>query len=144
MQGGNSNLNSCFGKKIVNMEGLELINLHDFDDFCLKNEMKIYEKAFENIAESKEVKKKCKMIVNDKSKMRELQIIFLIIKDKIKQETKTKSEGIAFQLMRIIMSCLDGAVFWEKLMLIIVCHKNKSIKVVLDDLIEINCIYEVI
>lgn len=126
------------------MDSFELLNLNDFDDFCLKNEMKIYENAFKDIAESKEVQIKCRMIVKDKTKMRELQIISLIIQDKLEDEIRKKRTGIAYQLLRIIMSCLDASMFWEKLALIIVCHKNESIKIVLDDLIEINCIFEVI
>lgn len=125
------------------MEDFNLI-LDEFDDFCLKNEVKVYEKAFKNIADSKEVQIKCKMIIKDKNKMRELEIIFLIIHQNIEQEIRVQRKGIAFHLLRIIRNCLEDSAFWEKLMLIIVCHKHKSIKLLLDHIIEINCIYEVI
>lgn len=115
--------------------------LVEFDDLCLKNEVKIYEKAFRNIATSKEVQKKIKMIVKDKNKMREFEIILAIIRLNFEDEIRTKKKAIAFHLISIIRNCLKDPTFWEKLCLIIACQKNRAIKIELDDVIA--SVYEV-
>jgi hypothetical protein len=120
----------------ANLEMEEAIN------YMRKTEVEIYEKILKNIAESKDVQHKCRLIMIDKEKIPELAAMLRVIEKNFKDEFRSERKGIAYHLVGIIVHCLaTSSDFWEKLFLIVGSQKNHVTLEALDSVINISSIY---
>lgn len=115
----------------------------EYDDFCINSEVELYETLFKNINNDKMLQQKCKILIEDKDKMRELEIIMIVIKNNFIDESRKDHKGIAYHLINILLNSLNNYQMWEKLVRIIGINRNKDVKKALDDIVGINCVYQV-
>lgn len=104
-------------------------------------EIKIYRNLLRNISTCKDTQNKWMLVMQDRGKVKEMEILFIIINESFKEELKMGQKGIAYYLIGIFMHCLKSYEFWKKLALIIGSERYKSTREALKDVIEINCIY---
>lgn len=121
---------------------IDKLIISDCEDFLLKSEIKAYKHLLKNISTSKEIQQKWRLVMLDRKKIKELEILALIIKESFEEELKTDEKGTAYYLVGILMHCLNSYEFWLKLVLIMGSEKYKSTKAALSHVITINCIFK--
>lgn len=120
----------------ANLEKEELVN------YMRKLEVEQYERLLKNIAESKELQLKCRLIIIDKKKIDEFAILLRLVKENFKEEFRNERKGIAYHLIGIIVNCLTtSSEFWEKIFLIVGSLRNEKALEALDDVLIISSVY---
>lgn len=122
------------------MENKKIL-INENESFLIKSEIKIYRNLLPNIGTCKETQNKWMLVMRDKGKIKELEILFIIITESINEELQNDQKGVAYYLVGIFMHCLNSYEFWHKLVLIVGSDRYKKTREALKDVIKIKCIY---